>query len=220
LSSDFDGNDGLFCDLTALVCHDINNYLNAIIMQATVLEQSATSEFRAGFSNVVKQARFIDKLVKKLQQHNREKLLRVTVDSNELARSARDALEQRYPEARITLELMEGRSSALGDASTLNKILSLLGWHSVNVASAAKPQIAITTRMDRNRCCLTWRDNGPPVPDADLERIFELLQSRREGSDEISLPVVSLLVRRLRGSISAARASGGGMEFTLELPVE
>jgi C4-dicarboxylate-specific signal transduction histidine kinase len=218
LAPDLDGNDSLLADFTALVCHEINNSLNGLILQVAVIEQAAAHGTPAEISKIGHLAREAADLVRKLQTHVRDKPLdRTAVDINDLARSARDELQERYPEAHIKLDLADGRCSVHADASALKRILSLLGWHSVSVASAAKPQIIITTRVHGTRCILTWHDNGPAVADPDLGRLFEPFQSTREGSDNVSLPVVSLLARRLYGSIKAARAPEGGMNFILEL---
>jgi C4-dicarboxylate-specific signal transduction histidine kinase len=220
LSSDFDENGSLLGELTSLVCHEINNCLNGIMLQVAVMEQSAGRGDRADISNIRKLAKDAAELVTKLQKHNRyEPLERQSVDIVNLTQSVRDELQQRYPESHIKLDGAHDRCLVQADASTLKRILWLLGWHSVSVASAAKPQITISTRLEKNRCVLTWHDNGPDVADENLERLFDTFQSRREGSDDVSLPVVRLLARRLRGAINAARAPEGGMNFTLELPV-
>src|SRR5262249_20654561 len=121
------------------------------------------------------------------------------------------------PEARIALDLMDGACSVRGDVSILKRIFWLLGWHSVSAASAAKPQITITTRVVGNKCLLTWHDNGPTVADVHAERLFEPFQPVGERWDNFSLPLVRLLARRLRGYINATPAPAGGMDFTLEL---
>jgi C4-dicarboxylate-specific signal transduction histidine kinase len=218
LSPDFDGNGILLDEMTSLVCHEVNNSLNGLLLQVAVMEQSISEEWRSEVSNIRRLARNAADLVRKLQHHNRHEAFdREAVDINDLARSARVALQERYPEAHIDLGLTDGSCRVKGAASSLKRILWLLGWHSVSVASAAKPQITITIYVDGSRCVLTWHDNGPAVPDTDLERIFEPFQAVREGSDELSLPVVRLLTRRLRGSINAANAPGGGLEFILQL---
>jgi two-component system C4-dicarboxylate transport sensor histidine kinase DctB len=205
--------------MVSLVCHEINNSLNGIILQVAVMEQAVPDDPRAAISNVGKLARNAADLVNKLLEHNRDKPHKgEAVDINDLVRWAGEALLERYPEAQIMLDLAEGRCPVRGDAVTLKRILWLLGWHSVSAASATKPRITIVTRIHGSRCFLTWHDNGP-VGDTDLEKLFEPFQSVswREGSDNVSLPVASLLIRRLRGSIRAARAPAGGIDFTLEL---
>jgi C4-dicarboxylate-specific signal transduction histidine kinase len=205
--------------LTSIVCHELNNSLNGIVLQTALMEQAASDRTRAEILNVRKLATEAADLIKKLQKYNRFHSVELEpVDVNELARSAQKMLQERYPEAHIKLQLAHGPCHVQSDASTLQRILLLLGWHSVSVASAAKPQITITTRASGNKCLMTWHDNGPAVAEADLERLFDTFHTVREGSDEVSLPVIRLLARRLRGHINAARAPAGGLDFNLELP--
>jgi two-component system, NtrC family, sensor histidine kinase HupT/HoxJ len=220
LSSDFDANDISLSEMVSLVCHEINNVLNSIGLQAATMEQAAPKKPHSKSATMQRLVREAASLVTRLQAHSRPaSFQQEAVDFNDLMRSTRDALQERYPEVSIKLNLAE-HCTVQGNSLTLKRILWLLGWHSVSVASAAKPQITITTRLHENRCVLTWHDNGPVVADDSLDRLFDPpFHAVREGSDGVSLPVVRLLVSRLRVSIRALRSPTGGMDFILELPV-
>jgi C4-dicarboxylate-specific signal transduction histidine kinase len=203
--------------MVSLVCHEMNNVLNGMTLQVAIMEQLPRDKSHADITRMRRLVKEATDLISRLQKHNHQKPFQEALDVNDVVRSARDAMRERYPEARIELELADGRCRVHADASALKRILWLLGWHSVSVASATKPQITITTRIHGNRCLLTWHDNGPALADAAMEQLFEPFHSLREGSDDVSLPVLSLLARRVRGSIKAARAPAGGMNFILEL---
>jgi len=69
-------------------------------------------------------------------------------------------------------------------------------------------------------------DEGPGIPDEDLERIFERFyrvdkaRSRESGGTGLGLSIVKHLVGLLRGRVWAANRPGGGAVFTVSLPAD
>ena len=67
-------------------------------------------------------------------------------------------------------------------------------------------------------------DNGPGIPPADLERVFERFyrvdksRARNPGGTGIGLAIVKHLVELLGGTVRATKAMGGGAVFTVTLP--
>jgi len=78
------------------------------------------------------------------------------------------------------------------------------------------------------RPCLVLRvaDQGPGIPESDLERIFERFyrvdkaRSRESGGTGLGLSIVKHLVQRLSGEVRAANRPEGGAVFTVRLPYE
>jgi two-component system phosphate regulon sensor histidine kinase PhoR len=78
------------------------------------------------------------------------------------------------------------------------------------------------------RPCLVVRvaDQGPGIPESDLERIFERFyrvdraRSRESGGTGLGLSIVKHLVQRLSGEVRAANRPEGGAVFTVRLPYE
>jgi two-component system sensor histidine kinase CpxA len=72
---------------------------------------------------------------------------------------------------------------------------------------------------------LTVRDYGPGVPVADLERIFSPFHRvdtgrvREAGGVGLGLAIARRAVALHKGTITAAPASGGGLEVTIRLPL-
>jgi signal transduction histidine kinase len=70
---------------------------------------------------------------------------------------------------------------------------------------------------------LRVRDQGPGVPPAERERIFEPFYrlpgaSEREGGVGLGLALVKSITQRHRGSVHCEDQPGGGACFTLRLP--
>jgi two-component system sensor histidine kinase CpxA len=68
------------------------------------------------------------------------------------------------------------------------------------------------------------RDQGPGVPDKDLERIFEPFyrvaesRDRDTGGEGIGLAITAQVMKAHGGSAGAANAERGGLEVRLSLP--
>ena len=71
---------------------------------------------------------------------------------------------------------------------------------------------------------VTVSDEGPGIPEPDLERIFERFyrvdkaRSRESGGTGLGLSIVKHLVELLGGRVSAANRPQGGAVFTISLP--
>ncbi len=72
---------------------------------------------------------------------------------------------------------------------------------------------------------MTVSDEGPGIPEADLERIFERFyrvdkaRSRESGGTGLGLSIVKHLVELLGGRVWAANRPEGGAVFTVGLPL-
>jgi signal transduction histidine kinase len=67
----------------------------------------------------------------------------------------------------------------------------------------------------------TVRDAGPGIPPADLERIFDIYSTKKDGDIRgvgLGLPLSRRLARLLGGELRALARPGAGGEFILELP--
>jgi signal transduction histidine kinase len=65
------------------------------------------------------------------------------------------------------------------------------------------------------------RDEGPGIPEGDLERIFDIYTTKKEGDMRgvgLGLPLSRRLARLLGGDLRALARPGKGGEFRLELP--
>jgi two-component system sensor histidine kinase KdpD len=125
---------------------------------------------------------------------------------------------------KVEMELASDMPMALVDAVLFEQVLfNLLD----NAAKYAPPQstIRIQSRRDAGRLFLRVLDEGPGVPQGDLERIFDKFYRVQKGDQVragtgLGLAISRGFVEALQGTLTAAnRTDRSGAEFTIALPI-
>jgi signal transduction histidine kinase len=96
----------------------------------------------------------------------------------------------------------------------------LLGLVS-NAGDASPPGgvVRITARADDGGVTVSVSDEGPGVPEALRERVFEPFFTTRESGHGLGLAVAQQIVEAHGGRITVADAPGGGARLDVQLPV-
>ena len=125
----------------------------------------------------------------------------------------------------VDLVLPETLPPVLGDPGKLLQVLlSLFGnAHEALSAVRADGRIAIRARVERNDdrdwVTIEVSDNGPGIPEAYLERIFEPYFTTKETGSGYGLYLASEILREQGGRLTVCNLTGGGACFTVWLPV-
>ena len=127
-------------------------------------------------------------------------------------------LETELPDARTRLTVM-------ADSDRLAQLLLIL-LENAYAHSPAGGTVRLTltrSRDPRGSAEVTVSDQGPGVPMAERERIFEPFarlteRPRTEGGSGLGLAIARLLAVRHEASLWVDDAPGGGARFTLRLP--
>ena len=126
--------------------------------------------------------------------------------------TSRHEIEARLEPARIT-----------GDVRSLGRaIRNVLD----NAERYARARISIQVRNSPDGVLLTIDDDGPPVPVAERERIFERFvrldesRSRESGGSGLGLAITSAIVSAHGGRILCTEAPDGGCRFELAFPAQ
>ena len=198
-------------EVTALVAHEFNNYLNGILLHVAILDQELPAAARGELAVIRKQAQEAAGLVKRLQHSNqREPFSLGPVDLNAVLR---EVLTRLAPAVR--LELAADLPPVLADRRPLERLVKLV----VADAQAATAQGTVTVRTQPAgaRVVIGVEDTGPALADDLLPRLFEPFVVVREGGDGIRLAVARLLARRLQGAMRGQNRPGGGVAIEIEL---
>jgi two-component system, OmpR family, sensor histidine kinase ChvG len=149
---------------------------------------------------------------------------RVNFDLRGLLTSTIAAYRDGFPQARFELDTPADTCSFRGAPDLLVQLLDKLVENAVDFCPAGG---TITVRLERaqSNYLLQVENDGPPIPQALQERLFESLFEQRQGRDDkphfgLGLYIVRLIAEFHGGSASAAnRADGSGAIFTVTLPL-
>jgi signal transduction histidine kinase len=94
----------------------------------------------------------------------------------------------------------------------------------VNNAVAYGGSARVTLEVERDRARITIDDNGPGIPEEELERVFapfyrlDTSRSRETGGVGLGLAVVRSAIDAHGGRVTLLNRSGGGLRAMVELP--
>ncbi len=103
------------------------------------------------------------------------------------------------------------------DEGALETVLATLAE---NARQACAGELVLTARREGGNAVLILCDNGPGIPEADRERIFDpFFTSRREsGGTGLGLPIARALVEGSGGALELAESASGAC-FVLTVPL-
>ncbi|SKF98586.1 sensor histidine kinase [Mycobacteroides abscessus] len=109
-----------------------------------------------------------------------------------------------------------------GDALGLARVLRNLAD---NAARHARSQMSIVVRADADNAYLQVCDDGPGIPVAERDRVFERFvrldadRSRHGGGSGLGLAIVAEIVAAHKGAVDISGREGGGTVLTVRLPL-
>jgi len=85
-------------------------------------------------------------------------------------------------------------------------------------------QVRVTARASGDRATIEVADEGPGIPEGELEKVFEMFHTVRDRSGPqgsgLGLAICRSMVAAHAGSVVATNAPGGGARLTITLPVK
>jgi signal transduction histidine kinase len=109
----------------------------------------------------------------------------------------------------------------LGDETSLRRMVLNLGE---NAARYARQRIVLTVREEEGEVILTLSDDGPGIPAADRDRVFDRFvrltsaRGRDDGGSGLGLAIVAEVVRLHRGKVRVSEGHLAGASFEVRLP--
>ncbi len=149
---------------------------------------------------------------------------RVHFDLCELVRAAVAGYRDAFPASRFELDAPADACPIQGAPDLIAQMLDKLVENAVDFCP---PSGVIAVRLARSASQYELRvaNDGPPIPEAMLGRLFESLFEHRQGHDDrphfgLGLYIVRLIAEFHGGAALAAnRSDGGGAAFTVVLPM-
>jgi signal transduction histidine kinase len=148
---------------------------------------------------------------------------RVSFDLRDLLISTLGAYRDGFPDARFELETPREACFMRGAPDLIIQMLDKLIENAVDFC----PQgglISVTLSRSSDHYAIAVRNDGAPIPEAMLGRLFESLFEQRQGHDDkphfgLGLYIVRLVAEFHSGRAIAANSPQGGAVFTVMLPL-
>jgi signal transduction histidine kinase len=212
-------------DLLAEVVHEIRNPLVSIKTFLQLLpERGDDPDFKTRFRKVAEEEVLrLERLLDSLIQHARPRARADAGEASEvgpvlaaitglLAQRARDR------EASLERELAPGLPRVAIQEDALRQVVLNLALNAID-ASPAGGAVRFVARASSAGVELLVDDEGPGVPEAERERIFEpFVSSGKQRSAGLGLAISRRLVEEAGGTILLERAPRGGARFRVTLP--
>jgi signal transduction histidine kinase len=214
--------------ISAQITHEIRNPLNAIGLNAELLQEeleAAPGARREAVQLVTAISREVDRLNGVAEEYLRfSRLPRPQLgreDLGEILGSLLDFLGPELQAARIGVrrELPAGLPPVRGDEGQLRAVfLNLL--RNSREAMPEGGTVTVRTFRAEGSVVAEVRDTGGGIPPGDLTRIFEPFYSTKQRGTGLGLAFTQQVVREHGGTIRCESEVGRGTVFTVVLPAE
>jgi two-component system phosphate regulon sensor histidine kinase PhoR len=231
--SDLRRTDKIRRDFVANVSHELRTPLTAIRGYVEAMGDATPEESRAFLEIIMRHTLRMERLVRDLLRLARieagqETLDRLPCSLDGLLAAVETDLAAILSTKRLRLERSIAPEAATlqGDPNKLQDVLRNLIENAANY-SPEGGRIAVSAAAAEGRLRLRVADEGPGIPPADLQRVFERFyrvdkartrDGRDPGGTGLGLSIVRHLVGLHGGSVKADNAVPHGAVFTVDLP--
>lgn len=210
-------------ELVSGVAHELNNPLTTILGYAQLIPSLEGEDFRRAIQTIEEEAQRAGRIVRNLLYFARQHRPRVEpVDLNAVLARVVEVRRYNLEANSIRLVTQFGEvPELLGDQYQLEQVFLNLVNNAQQALQSGGGTITITSETTGDIARVTVRDTGPGVPDELVQRIFEPFFTTREVGEGsgLGLSIAYGIVQSHGGRLLAQRASGGGAEFIVELPL-
>jgi signal transduction histidine kinase len=216
-------------ELTGPVAHEVNNFLNSLLLQIAVLDQRAPEQTRFALAGVRRQGQETSAMLGTLQAYqNCQPPVAQVVDLNSTVAKIVQGLQEaaaislhrcHHDVPPITLSATTDRLAVAGTSSDVKRLCEFLLRNAAAAASQSSGgSVTVRTERLKDRALLQIEDSGPAVSAAQIAQLFEPHLNCRAGTNSLELAASKTLARRLEGNIRAESGSAGGLKMSVSLP--
>ncbi len=123
-----------------------------------------------------------------------------------------------YPDLVITVDAADIGPLAF-DRKQMRRVFTNLFENAVQFMDGTGTITVSGRRVSDEWAEIRVADNGPGIPEQEIDSVFKPYFSRREGGTGLGLAIVSRIMEEHRGRIRASRGTERGAAFVLSLPV-
>ena len=222
-------------ELTASIAHEINQPLAAVVTNGEACLRwlgrpvPDIGEAKASVERMIANGRRASDVVARLRSlARRSDPQHLPVDINEVVDDVLLLVERELSIHRVGLELALDRSVPVisGDRVQLQQVALNLALNAIQAMDAVPParrRLSFSTHLDENEdgamVRLDIRDRGPGLEPANLPLLFNAFYTTKKDGMGMGLSISRSIIEAHGGRIVASLAEGGGMLFTVKLPV-
>jgi chemotaxis family two-component system sensor kinase Cph1 len=213
--------------MIAIFGHDLRGLLNALTVNAELLVRQGGETARKSAQNVRVTVDRMDQLISSLLDYVRLKANKLEVVPRPLdtAELLREAVEIFRPLARVkslslTLAVPDAPLRATADHDRMFQVLTNLLSNAIKFSSV-KGKINVQATTLGHDLQVAVRDDGPGIPECDLERVFECfcqLQDSDVRGLGLGLYISRAIIQAHGGKIWATSRPGAGSTFYFTIP--
>jgi PAS domain S-box-containing protein len=213
--------------LLAGVAHELNNPLSVVVARAAILEEQDDPATREAASKIRVAAERCARIVRTfLAMARQQQPKRVPVAISEVVSAALDitGYALKTSSIEVTLDLAGDVPPVLADADQLHQVFMNLIINAQQALQDRPPprKLSLTSRFDpgANAIRIAVADNGPGIPEAVRNRIFEpYFTTKPLGTGTgVGLAVCFGIAEAHGGTLTVESGDGSGAVFTIELP--
>jgi signal transduction histidine kinase len=208
------------------VAHELRTPLTNLRCELEAIQDGLATPDAARIASIHEEVLHLGRLVDDLQQlalaeAGGLRLNRERIDLGEAVARAIDAFPHRND---IALSTSREALVVSADVTRLGQIVRNLLANAIQHTREPR-RIAVELRRDGEAALVSVSDNGPGIPAAELENIFERFyrveeaRDRDSGGAGLGLPIAQRLAELHGGSIRAENRPEGGARFVVSIPL-
>lgn len=211
------------------IAHELRGPLTNIRGIVEAIEDGHLTPGASSLRSLEEETAFLEHLVNDLQDLSladagQLKLRMSDVGIDETVRGVAESFSSVAGMKDVEIEVRsQGPARVRADATRIRQVVNNLLTNAIRVAPA-RSRIRIAVDAEEDSLRVNVSDEGPGVPERELESIFERFyradesRSRADGGAGLGLAIVKQLVQAHGGSVQAVNNAGRGATFSFTLP--
>ena len=220
------------------VAHELKNPLTSLRSAAETFSRIKNqSQQHLLMGVILEDVTRLDRLITDISQASRveaelAQTHRDNVDFSALVDSWVSMMRDRYPDIKLSWKQIDNSQDKTHYEVSIHtgRIIQILDNLLANAISFNPPDREIElelyiTGRNKQQICISIRDHGPGIPDANLDTIFNRFYSQRPNDEAfghhsgLGLSIARQIAEAHGGDLYAGHAAGNGAIFFLELPL-
>jgi signal transduction histidine kinase len=213
-------------ELTAGIAHEFRNGLATIHGYSRLIDpQALTPQYRPYVEGIRQETEALGKVVTNFLNFARPEQVALTrVKLGVIAQRAIDDLRHELS-PKVSVNVSGEFGDIQGDEVLLRQVFGNLVRNAVEACEAVEhappPSISIVGSLDptQHTCRVSVEDNGPGIPAAARDRIFQPFFTTRSRGTGLGLAIVQKIVVMHNGRVSVGESAAGGASIRMAFPL-